>query len=218
MGQAPVPERGGCAGPDLADPIGHDIGIISIVLQTNRFSVDFEDLPLPGAYLIKPDRKEDNRGYFARTFCSDAFAQRGLEPCNLQCSVSFNLLAGTLRGLHFQQTPHEETKLVRCSRGAIFDVIVDIRPGSASFGLWHGEELTESNGVALYIPRGFAHGFVTLTDAAEVYYQMAERYVPGAASGIRWDDPDLAISWPILPNVLSEHDRGLPRLRDLALV
>ncbi len=176
----------------------------------------FEPLPLTGAFRILPERKEDERGYFARTFCRETFLKQGLLDCSRQCSVSFNKMAGTLRGLHIQKEPYQETKLVRCLRGAIFDVMVDLRPGSASFGQWFGAELSEVNGHAFYIPRGFAHGFVTLADAAEVSYQMAEPYVPAAAAGIRWDDPDLAIKWAIAPKLMSDADRNLPRLKDRA--
>jgi dTDP-4-dehydrorhamnose 3,5-epimerase len=178
----------------------------------------FEELPLAGAYLILPARKEDERGYFVRTYCRDTFLDRGLEDCSVQCSVSFNRSRGTLRGMHFQRNPHQETKLVRCSRGAIYDVIVDLRPGSPTFARWHGAELNEQNGRALYVPRGFAHGFITLCDAAEVTYQMADRFVPGAAAGVRWDDPDLAIRWPTAPTLMSLADNKLPLLKDLVLV
>jgi dTDP-4-dehydrorhamnose 3,5-epimerase len=175
----------------------------------------FEQLPLEGAYLILPERREDERGYFARTYCRATFLARGLDDCSLQCSVSFNTRAGTLRGMHFQREPHQEAKLVRCSRGAIFDVIIDLRPGSAFFGRWHAAELTETNGQAFYVPRGFAHGFITLSDATEVSYQMAQSFVPGAAAGLCWNDPDLAIRWPMMPTLISEGDRSLPRLKDL---
>jgi dTDP-4-dehydrorhamnose 3,5-epimerase len=177
----------------------------------------FEELPLAGAYLILPERKEDVRGYFARTFCRDIFLKHGLADCSMQCSVSFNKLAGTLRGMHFQRAPNHETKLVRCSRGEVFDVVVDLRSGSSSFGRWHGAELTEHNGYAFYVPRGFGHGFITLTDATEVSYQIDRAYVSGAAAGLRWDDPDVGIRWPIAPKLMSESDRELPRLKDLAL-
>jgi dTDP-4-dehydrorhamnose 3,5-epimerase len=175
----------------------------------------FKELPLAGAYSIIPNRLEDERGYFARTFCRITFRGLGLADCSLQCSISVNKLAGTLRGLHYQSKPHAESKLVRCARGAIFDVIVDLRTDSPTFGRWHGAELTQINGCAIYVPRGFAHGFITLFDDTEVNYQIADEYIHHAACGVRWDDPDIAISWPIAPRVISENDRKLPRLSDL---
>jgi len=174
----------------------------------------FEATPLAGAYLVRPDRREDDRGHFARTYCRDTFRERGLADCGLQCSTSYNRRRGTLRGLHLQRPPHIENKLVRCTRGAVFDVAVDLRPGSPTRGRWHGVALDPGNGLAFYIPSGFAHGFLTLADDSEVYYQMAEPYVPEAAAGVRWDDPDLAIAWPFPPLVLSEADRRLPALRE----
>jgi len=177
----------------------------------------FHELPLSGAFLIVPDRKEDERGYFARTFCRRTFLERGLEDCSLQCSLSHNRARGTLRGMHFQMRPHGESKLVRCSRGSIFDVIVDLRPSSATFAHWYAAELTQENVHALYIPKGFAHGFVTLRDETDVVYQMAEPFVASAASGFRWDDSDVAIDWPLEPRVVSERDAALPALKDLGL-
>ena len=178
----------------------------------------FQELSLAGAYAIHMERAYDERGYFARTFCRKTFIARGLKDCGLQCSVSFSGTPRTLRGLHFQIEPYGETKLVRCSRGTIFDVIVDIRRNSPSFGHWHSQELSADNGIALYVPNGFAHGFLTLTGDAEVYYQMAEEYVPESASGLRWDDPDIAIRWPASPSVISPRDAQLPRFRDLNFV
>ena len=177
----------------------------------------FQDLPLSGAYLIVPDRKEDERGYFARTFCRRSFLERNLKDCSLQCSLSHNRVRGTLRGMHFQMRPHGETKLVRCSRGAIFDVMVDLRPSSPTYGHWYGAELTQENAHALYIPNGCAHGFITLRDETEVVYQMAEPFVASAASGFRWDDPEVAIEWPLEPTVVSKRDAALPPLKSLGL-
>lgn len=179
--------------------------------------MDFQDLPLSGAYLIVPDRKADERGYFARTFCRRTFLERNLEDCSLQCSLSHNRVKGTLRGMHFQRPPHGETKLVRCSRGAIFDVIVDLRPASATFGQWYGAELNEDNGHALYIPQDFAHGFVTLRDETDVAYQMAEPFEASAAAGFRWNDAEVAIAWPLDPTLISERDSALPPLKNLGL-
>lgn len=170
----------------------------------------FENLPLEGALLVRPDRHSDERGYFARTYCRDAFLASGLKDCCVQCSVSFNPRRGTLRGLHFQPEPHAETKLIRCVRGHVYDVMVDLRNSSPSFGRWHAEHLNAENGVSLYLPAGFAHGFITMSDETELSYQMAEPFVAHAAAGIVWNDPDLAIDWPIPPSVISEKDRFLP--------
>jgi dTDP-4-dehydrorhamnose 3,5-epimerase len=176
----------------------------------------FEDLPLQGALLIRPNRQVDERGYFARTYCREAFLERGLKDCSLQCSASFNTHGATLRGLHFQLGEASETKLVRCLRGAVFDVMVDLRRTSSTFGQWHSETLTVENGLGLYIPQGFAHGFITLAEATEIGYQMADPFVPNAAAGIAWNDPDLAIDWPIAPRVISDKDRALPSFADLS--
>lgn len=159
---------------------------------------------------------EDERGFFSRLFCADTFLEQGLCADYPQWSASFNSCRGTLRGLHFQAPPHEEIKLVSCTRGAVFDVAVDVRPGSRSRGKWVGLELSADNRSILYIPAGFAHGFQTLCDDAEVRYQISERYRPEAARGVRWDDPDLAIAWPHTDQrLMSGRDRALPRLRDL---
>ncbi len=175
----------------------------------------FLESPLPGAWLIEPERIEDQRGWFARTFDESEFRTRGMNPAVLQCSASFNSRAGTLRGLHYQAPPHGESKLVRCVRGAVFDVAADLRPGSATHGRWHGVELSERNGAAFYIPAGMAHGFQTLEDDTEVHYMMGDEYVPDAARGVRWDDPLLAIAWPDPPaagRVISQRDLDLPAL------
>jgi dTDP-4-dehydrorhamnose 3,5-epimerase len=166
----------------------------------------FEELPLASAFVVLPERHCDARGWFARTFCRDEFATRGLIADFVQCSTSFNARSGTLRGMHFQRAPHAETKLVRCTRGAVFDVLLDLRPGSATFRCWHAVELSEETGAAVYIPAGFAHGFQSLTDASEVLYQITERYAPEASTGVRWDDPAFGIDWPILPPILADRD------------
>jgi dTDP-4-dehydrorhamnose 3,5-epimerase len=176
--------------------------------------VIFTETELSGAYIVDPERAADERGYFARTFCADEFAAHGLETRFVQCSISFNPQKGTLRGLHYQAPPHQEVKVVRCTRGAIFDVAVDIRPDSSTFGRWTAAELTAGNGRALYIPQGFAHGFQTLSDDAEVYYEISARYVPESVRGVRWDDPELAITWPIPNPVLGERDRRWRGLRN----
>lgn len=166
----------------------------------------FEALRLPGTFVVSPQRHEDARGWFARTFCRDEFTAHGLIGDFVQCSASFNARRGTLRGMHFQRTPHEETKLVRCTRGTVFDVLLDLRPHSATFRCWQALELSEGNGLAVYIPAGFAHGFQTLSDASEMLYLIAERYVPDASDGVRWDDAAFGIDWPIRPPILSERD------------
>ena len=170
----------------------------------------FEPLSLVGAYRIKLQPSSDERGSFTRRFCAETFRQHGLESNLVQRSVSFNRRAGTLRGMHFQAPPHLEIKLVRCTRGAIFDVMVDLREGSPTYGRWHGEELTADNRRALYIPKGFAHGFQSLVDNSEVDYEITPVYVPEAAAGFRFDDPRLAIDWPIADVTISERDRTLP--------
>jgi dTDP-4-dehydrorhamnose 3,5-epimerase len=174
--------------------------------------VRFLETRLAGAYVIEVDRIEDERGFFARSFARDEFAARGLRTDFVQSSISFNARAGTLRGMHYQVPPHAETKLVRCTRGAIFDVIVDLRPGSPTARQWTSAELTARNHRMLYVPEGFAHGFVTLLDESEVFYEITAYYDASAARGVRWDDPVLGIAWPRPPVVLSERDRALPRL------
>ena len=163
---------------------------------------------LDGAFVIDPDHLEDERGYFARTFCRGEFSAHGLNPNLVQCNVSFNLKKGTLRGMHYQVKPHEEAKLVRCTRGAICDVIVDIRRDSPTFRKWFTVELSAANGRMIYIPEGFAHGFQTLEDGSEVFYQMSEKYFPESARGIRWNDPVIGIRWPIADPVISQRDAG----------
>ncbi|MDX6718813.1 MAG: dTDP-4-dehydrorhamnose 3,5-epimerase [Solirubrobacteraceae bacterium] len=174
----------------------------------------FEETPLRGAWVIEPDRVEDERGYFARTYDRDEFAARGIELPVVHCNTSLNDRAGTLRGMHLQVAPHGEPKLVRCTRGAIYDVIVDLRPDSPTHLAWFGAELSEENGRALYAPVGLAHGFQTLRDASEVLYMMGHEYIPSAASGVRWDDPAFAIAWPpASPRVISERDASFPDYR-----
>ena len=166
---------------------------------------------LPDAFVLELERHEDERGFFARAWCRDEFAEHGLVPYLAQCSISRNALAGTLRGMHFQRAPHEEAKLVRCTSGAIFDVIVDLRPESPTYAEWLGVELDASRGNALYVPKGFAHGFQTLVDATEVLYMISDPYVPEAASGVRWDDPAFGIEWPETDaRTISDRDRVWP--------
>ncbi len=170
----------------------------------------FVPTPLPDAYLIEPQPISDERGFFARTFCRDEFAAHGLDPNLVQCNISYNKRKGTLRGMHFQKAPHEETKVVRCTQGRIYDVMVDLRPESCTFRRWFGAELSAGNRHALYIPKGFAHGFLTLTNDVEVLYQMSESFHAECASGVRWNDPAFFISWPEEVAVISERDAGYP--------
>ncbi len=170
----------------------------------------FFDTPIPGVWLIAPEPHADERGFFARTFCAREFAEHGLDTELVQASISFNPRRGTLRGMHYQAPPHEEGKLVRCTRGAIRDVALDLRPDSPAFRQHFGARLDEDNRLALWVPPGVAHGFLTLTDGAEVLYQMSEFHEPGAGRGVRWDDPAFAIDWPEPPVVISERDAGYP--------
>lgn len=171
-----------------------------------------ERLPLHDAALIRLERKDDARGWFARGFCMKEFAAAGLHAEYPQHNISFNHRAGTLRGLHFQIAPHDEVKVISCTRGAIFDVIVDLRPGSPTYRQWTSCVLSENNRDALYAPAGFAHGFQTLRDDSEVCYLMGANFVDGAAGGLRYDDPTLAIAWPLPVSVISERDLALPPL------
>jgi dTDP-4-dehydrorhamnose 3,5-epimerase len=169
----------------------------------------FRQTPMDGAFVVEPERQTDERGWFARTFCAEEFADRKLCATFAQCSTSFNAAAGTLRGMHYQADPHAEIKLVRVTRGAIYDVIVDLRKGSSSYARWFGIELTAANGKMLYVPEGFAHGFQTLEDDTEVYYQINTPYVANAARGVRWNDPAFNITWPATANrTISARDAG----------
>jgi len=168
----------------------------------------FTPTKLPGSFLIDLEPTEDERGFFARSSCVNEFELRGLDGRFVQCNVSFNKKKGTLRGLHYQKFPHEEAKLVRCTAGAIYDVIVDLRPSSATFKKWDAAEITAANHRALYVPKGFAHGFQTLCDDTEVFYQMTEFYAPEAACGYRWDDGAFEICWPEGPRTISSKDQS----------
>lgn len=170
----------------------------------------FTETKLTGVWLIEIEPCADVRGFFARTWDCDAFAARGLNPNVLQCSISYNRKRGTLRGMHYQAAPHEETKLVRCTRGAIYDVVVDLRSDSPTYRQWIAFELNMENHRMLYIPPGCAHGFQTLTDEAEVFYQIADPYQPESARGLRYDDPALAIEWPLPVSVISQKDCNWP--------
>ncbi len=170
----------------------------------------FHRLPLNDAILVEIERKDDERGFFARTFCEREFSANGLPIHFPQSNVSFNLLEGTVRGMHFQRTPREEPKLVRCTKGAIYDVIIDLRPHSPTFRKSHSVDLTEENHKTLYIPPGFAHGFQALKERTEVLYMMGEYYFAEAAAGVRWNDPAFEVSWPLPITMISERDLAYP--------
>ena len=170
----------------------------------------FKETTLSGAFVIEPEKINDHRGYFARVWCAKELQQRGLKKELLQSNVGFSVRRGTLRGLHFQRIPHAEVKIVRCTRGAMFDVIVDLRPESSSYKRWFGVELSEENSKMIYVPEGFAQGYLTLMDNTEMNYHTSELYSPEAASGVRYDDPAFGIQWPMVPTVVSEQDRSWP--------
>jgi len=170
----------------------------------------FVGLELPGAYLVELEPHRDARGFFARTWCREELSEHGLVTDLAQCSISRSTRAGTVRGLHFQRAPWEEVKLVRCTIGSIFDVIVDLRPDSPTHRDWVGVNLDAERGTALYVPKGFAHGFQTLEDGSEVFYMMSDPYVPAAATGVRWDDSAIGIDWPAAVTVISDRDRSWP--------
>jgi dTDP-4-dehydrorhamnose 3,5-epimerase len=172
----------------------------------------FTESPLPGAFLVDLELLSDERGFFARSYCPEEFAALGSHAPLRQCSVSYNARKGTLRGLHYQTAPHEEHKLVRCTAGAIFDVIVDVRPDSRHYRRWFGTELSARNRRSVFIPPGFAHGFVTLSDDAEVYYMISVPHAPAYAQGFRWSDPAFGIQWPLIPSVISARDAAYPLL------
>jgi dTDP-4-dehydrorhamnose 3,5-epimerase len=173
----------------------------------------FNPTPITGAVVIEPTLLVDERGFFARSWCHDEFKAHGLETRVAQCNISCNAKRGTLRGLHYQVAPSEEVKLVRCTRGAIHDVIVDLRPRSPSFKRWFAVELTDSNRRMVYVPEGVAHGFVTLADDTEVFYQMSQPYDPACYRGVRWDDPAFGIVWPVPIVQISERDRQFSDFR-----
>ncbi|MGN6552548.1 MAG: dTDP-4-dehydrorhamnose 3,5-epimerase [Verrucomicrobiota bacterium] len=168
----------------------------------------FHETHLKGAFVIELERHVDDRGFFARSWCQREFSNHGLNARLSQCNISFNQKRGTLRGMHFQKPPHAEAKLVRCTMGAIYDAIIDLRPDSATFKKHFGTELTAENRRMLYVPEGFAHGFQTLMDASEVFYQMSEFFDAAAGSGVRWDDPTFGIEWPVADPILNGRDRS----------
>jgi dTDP-4-dehydrorhamnose 3,5-epimerase len=173
----------------------------------------FRPLGFQGAFLIEPEQLRDERGFFARIWCRKEFQAHGLNSDLAQASISFNQKQGTLRGMHYQAQPHEEAKLVRVTMGAIYDVIIDLRRDSPTFRQWEGMEISAQNRLMLYIPEGFAHGFLTLTDASEVEYHMSEFYAPDCARAVRWNDAAFAIRWPMEPRVISARDANYPDFR-----
>ncbi len=172
----------------------------------------FTETALQDAWIIDIEPREDDRGFFARSWCQREFAAHGLNSTLVQCNISFNRRKGTIRGMHFQVAPFEEAKLVRCTRGAIYDVMIDLRPESPTNRRWIGLDLTAGNRRMLYVPEGFAHGFQTLEDDTEVFYQMSQVYSPEHARGVRWNDPAFGIRWPLRDCVISERDRSYPDL------
>jgi len=176
----------------------------------------FTETKLKGAYIVDLEPHADERGFFARSWCADEFEEHGLNPRLSQCNISFNKKRGTLRGMHYQAAPFPEAKLVRCTRGAIYDVIIDLRAESPTFKQWAAVELSAENRRALYVPEDLAHGFQTLMDGAEVFYQMSEYYHPECARGVRWDDPAFGIKWAISEFVISDDDRSYIDFSDLS--
>lgn len=170
----------------------------------------FQETELKGAYIVELEPAKDERGYFARTYCQNEFRQNGLELTIVQCDVSYNKRKGTLRGMHYQLAPHEEVKLVSCIRGAIYDVIVDLREQSSTYGRWTAAELTENNCKMFYVPHGFAHGFQTLANNTMVCYLMSEYYYPECARGVRWNDSVFGIKWPVKIAIMADKDRQFP--------
>jgi len=191
-------------------------------LQTRRSGINglgrqlliFQETELRDAYILEIEKHIDDRGFFARSWCRNEFTAKGLDPSVVQCNISFNDKKGTFRGMHYQVPPHQEAKLVRCTRGSIYDVIVDLRPNSQTFKTCIGVELSEENHRMLYIPKGFAHGFITLQDTTEVFYQMSDFFAPESARGFRWDDPGFNIQLPINAAVISDRDRTYPDFID----
>ncbi len=170
----------------------------------------FKETKLKGAFIIEINQLTDDRGFFGRSWCANEFKQYGLKTNVVQANTSFSKKKGTLRGMHFQNDPYQETKLIRCTRGAIFDVIIDLRPDSPTYKQWYGVELTQDNYKMLYVPEDFAHGFITLKDDSEVTYLVTQFYTPGAEAGLRWDDKQFGIQWPLSPTVISDKDRNHP--------
>jgi len=181
-----------------------------ITYHAMEVKVIFHETDLKGAYIIEIEQLKDHRGFFARAWCQKEFEAQNLISRIRQANVSYNGTKGTLRGMHYQISPYEETKLVRCTKGAIYDVIIDLRPASPTYTQWIGKELTAGNFKMFYVPENFAHGFITLTDDTEVTYQVSQFYTPGSERGIRWNDLTFGIDWPIDVQVISEKDRNWP--------
>ncbi len=177
-------------------------------------SLKFTELKLKGAYSIEVDKLEDARGFFGRIWCKEEFEKRGLNTNLVQSNVSFSKQKGTVRGLHYQKDPHAETKLLRCTRGKVFDVIVDLREGSETYGQWASVELSAENRKMIYVPEGFAHGFMTLEDDTEVYYLVTEFYHGESEGGVRWNDPTIGIEWPLEVTAISPKDEQQPLLNN----
>jgi dTDP-4-dehydrorhamnose 3,5-epimerase len=168
----------------------------------------FNETKLKGAFIVELEKFDDERGFFALSWSTRAFAERGLESELSECNISFNTKRGTLRGMHYQEAPYGQAKLVRCTMGSIYDVIVDLRPSSPTFKSWVGVELTPTNRLMIYIPKNFAHGFQTLEDNSEVFYQMSSAYVPESSKGVRWNDIAFRIEWPLAVEIISDRDRN----------
>ncbi len=177
--------------------------------------MNLEEQKIAGVFLAVPKRLADERGFFARTYCADQFREQGIDPRIAQCSVSHNPTKGTLRGMHLQAAPHGETKLVRCTSGAIYDVLIDLRPESATHREWVGFTLSAENGQMLVVPPGVAHGFMTLEPMSEVFYQISVPFHPPSARGVRWNDPAFGVEWPAEPQLISERDRTYPDFSEL---
>lgn len=173
--------------------------------------IKFNETELKGAFVIEPERFDDERGFFARSFSDKEFAAAGIEARLVECNISYNLKKHTIRGMHFQSAPHAQAKLVRCTAGAILDAIIDLRPASPTFGKWIGVELTSRNHLMLFVPEGFAHGFQTLADETEVFYEVSDYYAPASCGGVRWNDPAFSIDWREKKNVIiNERDSSYP--------
>jgi dTDP-4-dehydrorhamnose 3,5-epimerase len=178
-------------------------------MKESGSKMEFKETAVQGAYLVTPKPFEDDRGYFNRAFCAKEFAAAGLLTHFVQANMAGSVSQGTLRGMHYQVAPHEETKLFRCIRGSVYDVVLDVRAGSKTFGQWAGVELSAANRSMLYVPGGCAHGYLTLEDDTEVYYLVSEYYHPDAERGIRWNDPRFGIEWPVMENlILSDKDKA----------
>jgi len=189
---------------------GAHFGCATLLGVKGSDCMNFTETDVAGARVIDPNLHEDGRGRFMRAWCAREFAEHGLDFVPVQANMGFSARKGTVRGMHFQKAPALEAKLVRCTRGAIFDVVLDLRPGSASCGKWYGAELSAENGRMMYVPEGCAHGYQTLEDGTEMHYMASEFYTPSAASGVRFDDPAFGIQWPLVPTVVSEQDRSWP--------